>query len=276
MRVVVITLAKDDLQGLRRTMNSISNQTIKVAWRIVTPNDQSPTHQFALEILQMGLVDKVTNDDGLGIYHAMNFAISELNDADWVWFLNSGDEFGSGDAYSFVFGAVAASTHRWIYGGHFLGSSSGALLGENAPPDIFRPKDQLFARRHISHQSSIFNIAFLRELGGFDERYHLASDWDLMVRASKIDLGMRLSKPISIFYMGGASTRSRALGNKELLTLRNTHLPHRFLMKSYTWFYYRTCRNSVVQLAEQLLPRQTDKVRKARIILRKNVRAHWK
>ena len=271
MSVVVITLAKNDLEGLRRTSRSVLMQSLKVTWQIVTPNDGSPTHQLANEMIQKGLASKVIEDEGLGIYHAMNLGISWLEEDDWVWFLNSGDEFGTQDSYRLVADAIYLCRNRWVYGGHLLGSSNGKILGEIPPPKIFEPKNQLFARHHISHQSTIFEAKFIRELGGFNESYKLAADWDLMVRASKVDLGFSIPAPISTFYMGVISTKSRAVGNRELLQLRHSHLPTKFIIKSYIWFYYRTWRNAIVQLSESTLPNQANIIRKARIRLKKRL-----
>jgi hypothetical protein len=271
VNIAVITLAKDDLEGLRRTEQSVVGQSIKVVWRIITPNDNSPTRQYADTLFSNRTVEAVISDCGMGIYNAMNLGISLTEANEWIWFLNSGDEFASPDAYEFAFKAMTSCKNRWVFGGHILGSSEGGILGEIPSPSSFKPEKQLFAKNHISHQSTIFETKFLKELGGFNESYKMAADWDLMVRASKLDSGFRLDTPLSIFYMGGISTKSRSMGNRELLILRKRHLPVRFRFKSYVWFYYRTVRNFWVQCLEKNFPNFTNEIRKSRINLRRTI-----
>ena len=274
MSIVVITLAKNDLEGLQRTARSIVKQSLKVNWRIITPDDSSSTHQYAQELLQHGTVERIVLDEGLGIYHAMNLGIFGAEADEWIWFLNSGDEFAAFDSYELVTKTISLSNNRWIFGGHFLGSSAGGILGEMPPPATFRPEKQLFAKSHISHQSTVFEAKFLQELGGFDESFKMAADWDLMVRASKQYPGFRIAAPLSIFYMGGISTKSRAIGNRELLSLRRSHLPEKYRVKSYLWFSYRTVRNFIVQSIENTFPNLADKVRKSRIKVKHTLKSH--
>ena len=271
MSIVVVTLAKNDLEGLRRTERSVCEQSIKVKWQIITPNDGSPTNKYSEELVQRGVAGRIVADEGLGIYHAMNLGISGIQENEWIWFLNSGDEFASPESYGLAVETAASCGHRWIFGGHFLGSSSGGILGEMPSPNAFKAESQLFAKNHISHQSTIFQAQFLQELGGFDESYKMAADCDLMGRASKLDPGFRITTPLSIFYMGGVSTKSRAIGNRELLLLRRNHLPMKFTLKSYLWFSYRTIRNFFVQLVESTFPNGADNVRKSRIKLKRHL-----
>ena len=274
MSIVVITLVKNDLEGLQRTERSIVKQSLRVNWRIITPSDGSSTHQYSEELLQKGTVERIVADDGLGIYHAMNLGIFGVGADEWVWFLNSGDEFADTDSYELARKTITSCTNRWIFGGHYLGSSAGGILGEIPPPATFKPEKQLFAKSHISHQSTVFEAKFLQELGGFNESFKMAADWDLMVRASNQDPGFSIAAPLSIFYMGGISTNSRAVGNRELLSLRRSHLSGKYSVKSYLWFSYRTVRNFIVQSIENIFPDLADKVRKLRIKVKHSLKSH--
>lgn len=212
---------------------------------------------------------RVLYDQGIGVYHAMNHAIYNSSPNDWIWFLNAGDEFAATNSYEKVFETILITNSQWVYGGHYLGSAEGILLGEIRAPRSFKPSNQLFARKYISHQSAIFKSKFIQDLGGFDVTYYIASDWDLMVRASKIDTGDKIDIPVSTFYMGGISTAARNVGNYELLKIRNKHLSKMYLIKSYSWFLYRSVRNRVVLCAEKRCPQTLDKVRKKRFKLKR-------
>jgi len=266
LTVVVITLVKDDLHGLMRTESSVLSQTTKVDWVIITPNDQSPTNAYAEELRNRGIASAVLADDGHGIYRAMNLAIKSAAASDWLWFMNAGDEFASRDSYSLVNAIASTTNQQWLFGGHYLGSISGKILGKVPAPQRFLVNKQLFSKEYISHQATIFRVAFLQKLGGFNESYKIAADWDLFVRASHIDQGYCIPEFLSIFYMGGLSTKSRAIGNRELLLLRKKYLPTKYLIKNYYWFFYRTIRNSVVILVENRAPNLADTIREIKFL----------
>ena len=265
MNLKVVTVVKNDLSGLRRTELSISGQSIPVIWSLVTPNDGSQTFQHAQHLLNTGIVSEILLDKHHGIYPAMNQAITSARAEDWLWFLNAGDEFADFKTYQLVSQYGHSSTNAWMYGGHFLGSHGGKILGEVKTPRRFKPANQLFAKKHISHQSTIFRAKFLQDLGGFDNNLKIAADWDLMVRASKIDPGLKIPESLSIFYMGGLSTAARQMGNIELFQIRRIHLGLRYSLKNYWWFGYRLLRNNFVQSFEERFPSFIDSVRRFRL-----------
>jgi hypothetical protein len=198
----------------------------------------------------------------------MNIAIERTNPNDWIWFLNAGDEFASYDSYALISDVTSKSPRRWIYGGHFLGSEQGQILGRVLTPERFSARNQLFARKYVSHQSTVFRQDFLSELKGFRTEFKIAADWDLLVRASRVDEGERIPETISVFYMGGVSTVERQIGNSELLKLRNEFFGYRYRIQSYYWYSYRWVRNNTVQLIERKHPETANRIRKIRLSLR--------
>lgn len=268
MKIWVVTVVKDDLVGLRRTAKSIDNQSKRALWIIVTPREKSETYDHALQLKELGLVSEIFFDTGQGVYSAMNKVINEIDAEDWVWFLNAGDEFATIQSFETADNYVQNTEHNWIYGGHILGSQNFKVIGEVKSPEKFLPSNQLFSKKYISHQSVVFKVEFLKALGGFRENYKIAADWDLMVRASVIDPGLRITEALSIFYMGGLSTSARQLANRELLELRKIHLNSKYRMKNYWWFCYRQIRNRLVLSNENRFPRFFDTIRKIRLVAR--------
>lgn len=268
MCVVVITVVKDDLSGLMRTEKSIREQSAQVNWILVTPEDSSDTHNYAKDLLANGIVSRVIQDFSGGVYSAMNTAIENSNPLDWIWFLNAGDEFGSKDSYGQISEAASKTSKRWIYAGHFLGSEQGMILGKVPTPERFRIRNQLFARKYVSHQSTIFKQDFLMELGGFRTDLKIAADWDLLVRAARVEAGHRLPETISVFYMGGISTKERQIGNAELFKLRKEFLGPQYLIQNYLWFSYRWIRNTIVQNIEKRFPKTANRIRKTRLSIK--------
>lgn len=263
-----MTVVKDDLDGLELTESSIRSQSFRPNWLVITPMDSSTTYQHVSQLRLEGLITNLIPDKGSGIYSAMNLAIQNSQGNDWLWFLNAGDEFADEKSVELVMNYIKESQKKWLFGGHKLGSSKGNILGENPSPQIFDPRNQLFSRRFVSHQSVIFKNNFLQELAGFREHLKIAADWDLLVRASKVDTGERISEVISIFYMGGLSTLSRSQGNRELLALRKEHLERKYALKSYVWFVYREIRNFFVQSFEAKYSSRLDRIRRVRFLVK--------
>ena len=268
MSLLIVTVVKNDLLGLRRTEASIRGQSLPVNWLVITPNDSSATYDRVCNLRAEKLVTSFIPDMGNGIYPAMNLAIQKSAKNEWLWFLNAGDEFASEKSAELVSKYIEERKAKWLFGGNKLGSSKGNILGENPSPQIFDPRNQLFSRRYVSHQSVIFKNEFLQELGGFREHFKIAADWDLLVRASKIDRGHRIAETISVFYMGGLSSHSRKTSNRELLVLRKEHLEKKYLIKSYLWFAYREVRNFCVQAFEVKYSGNADKIRRLRFLIK--------
>ena len=268
MTLRVITVVKDDLPGLKRTQKSILGQSKKVSWTLVTPIDTSTTYQYAQFLHSSEIVSEIVFDEHHGIYAAMNQAIAVAKGDDWMWFLNAGDEFAHSNSYQAVNYYTQNSTNNWMHGGHFLGSEYGSILGEIKSTKKFQSSNQLFAKKYVCHQSAIFRAKFLKDLGGFDLNFEIAADFDLMVRASKLDPGLSIYESISIFYLGGVSTKARQKANVELLQLRKKHLKGRVMIKSYSFFLYRFCRNYLLLKLEGILPDFVNFIRKIKFKFR--------
>jgi hypothetical protein len=264
MTIKIITVVKDDLLGLKRTERSISGQSKRVSWIVVTPDDGSVTFDYVKGLSRQGIVEEIILDTHVGIYPAMNQAIASSTGQDWLWFLNAGDELANVNSYELVQKYGQSSNNAWMYGGYILSSPSGNIIGRVKPPQKFKPSNQLFAKNIISHQSTIFLAKFLQDLGGFKSNLKIAADWDLMVRASELGPGLRIPESLSIFYMGGASTVNRQIGNYELFQIRKIHLGSKYAIKNYWWFGYRMLRNYCIRSIEKKFPRFLDYVRKVR------------
>jgi GT2 family glycosyltransferase len=271
MRVNVLTVVKDDLEGMKRTSESVVQQKIPVHWIVVTPRGDLHLNKYIKNQRIAGIVKAVIEDEGLGVYPAMNQAIKLCDKEDWIWFLNAGDTFADCDSYAKAVNAIEKTTHSWVFGGHLLGSDSGGILAEIPAPKKFKPSNQLFSRKYISHQSAIFNAQFLERLKGFNPHYKIAADWDLMVRAWQICEGESIDAILSVFYMGGLSTSNRQKGNQELLEIRNVQLQKSYIFKNYWWYFYRSGRNYIVRKFEIINPEMANSIRKFRFFINKKL-----
>jgi hypothetical protein len=265
VNIVIITVVKSDLIGLRRTEESLKSQNEQFKWIIVTPKDQSETFKYIEKLQEKNLVDRVFYDSGLGIYNAMNIPLPKLEDSDWVWYLNSGDEIAFPDTLRFIKRIIGNTNKKWVYGGHLLASNPNKILGEVPAPVHFNVRNQLFALSYVSHQSVLVEAGLLKKVGGFNENYKIAADWDLLVRISQHDSGERISQPLAVFYLGGSSSTNKQIGNLELLKIRSNHLDLRYTLPSVLWFLYRFFRNNFIDVVVRWFPDLIDKARSLRL-----------
>ena len=104
--ISIVTINKNNLEGLRRTVNSVLNQTDKgFRWLILDGNSTDGSIDY-IKSIKCELLHTIIEDDK-GIYQAMNKAIDYVDSNDLIWFLNSGDsiydEFVVGEINSMNF-----------------------------------------------------------------------------------------------------------------------------------------------------------------------------
>jgi hypothetical protein len=264
--LVIVTLSKNDPLGLLRTYQSLASSLDSVTWLIVYPGSSDPSHSFIITLLKRHPEIVTLEDSGNGIYPAMNLAISRLSDEKWVWFLNGGDVMAHKEVLSSVRDQIKTSRTRWFYGKHSVATSKFSYTGNPKVMTSFSIHKQLYARNYVSHQATIMKVDLLKDLDCFNENFEIAADWDLLVRASKLETPEYLNLHIATFYLGGHSSQFRAKGNCELFKLRQVHLSRNFVNRSYSflWYLTRSIRNSSVLLLEKYSPRFLHLMRKIR------------
>ena len=260
--LTVITIVKEDSEGLSITAQSIEIQSLRPAWLVVCPNTENETSILAYQKLKDGVVTRVEHDAGGGIYSAMNYAISLINQNQWILFLNSGDTFLNENICEQILRSLKGYAGKWAFGGHVKANVSGEILGSSIPNSPFSITKQLFAKDFVSHQAFICKAEEMRAVGGFDERYKVAADWDLMVRVALRSEGKVLPNEICVFRLGGFSTKMRHRSNIELLGLRFKYLPRSMQLLSLVWFMVRLVRNQLLIIAESISPKFLNKMRK--------------
>ncbi len=72
--LTIVTIVKNDAEGLVRTKQSLMLATNSINWIIVTPNEPGLTLQLARDLLKNRDVEKLIIDQGRGIYQAMILA----------------------------------------------------------------------------------------------------------------------------------------------------------------------------------------------------------
>ena len=87
----IITVVRNDFNGIRKTYNSIINLLNHGAkWIVIDGGDDDFTSEWFTHKYEYNI--KYIRDDDSGIYDAMNKGLELADNNDYLWFLNSGDQ----------------------------------------------------------------------------------------------------------------------------------------------------------------------------------------
>lgn len=219
VEVSVITVVKDDASGLVATHSSLFNQVLN-NWEmiIVVGSSQDGTLTVARELEVVDHRVRVVEQKDSGIYRAMNNGI-DLANGKFTWFMNAGDRFFSPMVLSHAVNQISIEPVNIVVGGYqVFDGSSGKTYSFSEKHITWR--DFAFTRRGGCHQAMIFRTQILKEHGGFNTSYSLASDFDLVLRILDVSPGKRVSEVYASIEPGGRADKGISLVHKEKHQIR--------------------------------------------------------
>lgn len=147
-----------------------------------------------------------------GIFNAFNKAI-QLANGEYIIFLNSDDYFCSNRAISLSVEAILA-------GNADFSCATAEFIGENTAYYMAPRLRACFTGTPFSHQTMLASKKMLLDLHGFDEKYTLYADYDLILRA--LFQGYKVAcvnECISVFRLGGISSQLEREFIPEMITV---------------------------------------------------------
>jgi glycosyltransferase involved in cell wall biosynthesis len=245
----IVTVVKNDLIGLKKTRASLEGQKFALWTHIIVDGASTDGTPQYLQSLPGDNTVFISEPDS-GIYDAMNKGWRLAKDQSFVLFLNARDEMASPDSlYQANIALVEKSSSDWGCTTHeeIDQDGTGWVCKLVSPPSI---ANQLYAFGYRSHQGVIMRKSFIEHLGGFDERYHLAADWDLIVRAMRTTKPIIWIYPLARFELGGISSSLILEAHQELIQLRKKYL--KWTPGMYFWeFVWRRMVLSPLRLNEE-------------------------
>lgn len=213
----IITITKDNPDGLARTRRSVESQSFKNYEWIVIDGAAEPDN---------------------GIYDAMNKGLDRAS-GEYVIFMNAGDCF-AGES---VLDSVARFRGDMIYGDAI---EAGHLKKSRHHTQI--------AKGMITHHQAIFYRRAAVKGLRYDESYPIAADYKFTIEVlAKADCVASIPAPLCIFETGGVSQRRAKQGRAEQIAIRralglpNGLTPYRqfwgcFIKEYFSYFYYLYCK----------------------------------
>jgi len=204
--VSVVTVVKDDLTGFTHTLNSLSAQADTCfEWIVV---DSSADKSEILAALKNGGVDFMYLwQKPSGIYPAMNSGAKEAT-GQFLYFLNAGDEFAGDHVLREVTDRLKQHSPVWAFGAVSFFDPNGKPLAESEWDYQTEFRNRFARGKFPAHQAVFVGKTQFEALGGFDERYKIAADYNLIAKISLMAKPYELKLTIAEFHQGGASTTS--------------------------------------------------------------------
>ena len=214
-QVAVVIAVKDDPRIARCIDSVLAQQDVRVQLLVVDAVSDEPT-TAAIAAREERLGAWIREPDG-GIYDAWNKAI-DRSDAAWTAFLGADDELRHPRALADLLACAEAASADVVFGLGELVDGAGRVLRITG-----EPFDHVRHRRwhRVCHPGGLHRTELLRQLGGFDDSYRIAADYDLLLRAGEQLRAAHLDEVVVRVADGGVS---RSLVRE---TLRETHRAQR-------------------------------------------------
>jgi len=230
-QITVVTIAKDNAEGLEQTLTSLLAQTASNWVSVIVvgvSRDDTLAVAFRFAKLDNRIIVKVQQDSG--IYEAMNLGSQNISTSH-VWYMNSGDLFKSSD--SLQIGLLAAQKNRnipLIVGHHEVQNSTKKF---NSKSGDLHPFSFAFSRRGLCHQAMIFNTGFLSLQGVYNQNFRYCADYDLVLRLVNNYGGVRIPDILCSIEPGGVSDTNLRKVHKEKHSIRKQIFYRKYWISAY-------------------------------------------
>lgn len=199
-KISVITINYNNLEGLKKTVESIVNQTWQEFEYIVIDGGSSDGSVEYIES-QSVQIDYWVSEPDKGVYNAMNKGIKKAT-GEYLLFLNSGDHFYNNIALEKAYKALGDKDLVY-FNLNFVNKTTSR---------IHRYTDRLFFSFFITetlpHPATFIRATLFDKFGLYDESLKIASDWKFFLECvCKYNVSyMRIDETLSTFYLDGLSS----------------------------------------------------------------------
>lgn len=223
MKISIITVVLNDLEGLKRTAKSVLSQEGADYEYVVLDGGSSDGSWEYIDSLKFRGIKQKASDKG--IYNAMNNAVV-LASGEYCLFLNAGDTFCDKNVLAKAETAIGTCD---FYVGHT--NEIGKQILKGMAPDPLT-LDYLM-RTSIYHQSTFIRRELLLK-HPYNEEHKVVSDWEFFFeRWLNGSTYQKLDFFVSNYYLGGFSFVHQDLISKERKEFMQKLLPQRILDGSY-------------------------------------------
>ncbi len=236
MKLSIITINKNNADGLRKTIESVVTQTFNAFEFIIIDGGSTDGSKAIIEYYSYKLSYWVSEPDK-GIYYAMNKGIQRSN-GDYCLFLNSGDFLVDKNVLNNVF--ANGYTEDILYGNCNV-SKDGRIVFTAIPSEDITL--ETFYNKSIPHQSVFIKKELFEQYGYYSEKNKILSDYEFWICA--IIQGNCTTKHIDLvisdYNLEGISSDSDniVILPKDMRAILDKYLPSRVLEDYEAWHLER-------------------------------------
>lgn len=208
-KLSVITINYNNLEGLKKTIESVFSQTCKEFEYLIIDGGSTDGSVAYIES-KSDAIDYWISEPDKGIYNAMNKGI-ELATGEYILFINSGDHLFSNK--------VVKSAEKYLQSYDVIYFNLQIISEDNrfkihSLPDKLKFSD--FFIDSWPHPSTFTKRELFDKVGLYDENLKIFSDWKFMILALfKYQCSyLKVDKILSTFYLGGISSQTDLFGER--------------------------------------------------------------
>lgn len=240
MRLSIITINKNNVHNLSKTLESVAAQTCRNFEHIIIDGASSDESVSVIKKYAENSQFQVKwiSEPDSGIYNAMNKGI-RMASGNYVQFLNSGDCLANAGVVERMLSSLEENNLPSIlYGNMLKVFKDGKILNDKN----FAGRDISFIGFYtgtLNHSSALIKRSLFEKYGFYDESLCIVSDWKWYLNA--IALGEE--KPVftdidvTLFDMNGISETNKVLDNTERRKVLEESIPASIL-KDYDDFAF--------------------------------------
>ena len=224
----IITVVRNNIDGLKRTKSTIEAQTCQSwEWIIIDGNSDDGTSQFTLSCISPKV--RAISEKDRGIYDAMNKGLRAASGV-YVIFLNGGDLFANETVLEVIKEDLQREPVDVLFGGSRMHFGIVALSRPSRDPSyIWHGQPGL-------HQATFFNRELHQRIP-YDINYRICGDYDVLTRMWAAKLRFRSSSiivSVNEFTAQATSGRNKIALMREAVRAqrKNLRLPLMTIMAS--------------------------------------------
>jgi glycosyltransferase involved in cell wall biosynthesis len=226
----IITINYNDANGLKKTIDSVVNQSFTNYEYIVIDGGSTDESKTIIESYGDRITYWVSAPDK-GIYNAMNKGIIKAS-GEYCLFLNSGDSLYSKEVLSQVF---SFNPQEDLLACDLVFDYDKDKFWNKLQPDslsfIYMMRTSLF------HPSTFIKRTLFRDYGNYNEQYKIAADYDFFLKTSIVKnvSYKHLSIIVSRFNTNGISSDMAYIekNKEERLLIQKQYFPENIIKDTY-------------------------------------------
>lgn len=218
-RITIITSTFNLIKAGRKEtflqcLESVHNQKYKNYEHIIIDGASTDgTIDILEEYQNKGWITYYSEPDK-GIYEAMNKGITKAQ-GDYIAFLNSDDYYHNNEGFSSVIETFTKKPNaEYVFSDHI------SLREDTTAKKVKHHLSRVFIRNPFSHQTMFTRTDILKKYGGFNEKYKISADFDLILRMALNNSPCVFTECIfTTFREGGISSTAAVAAQKDKIRI---------------------------------------------------------